>query len=338
MELLSKSSELEATCRQEDSQTEEQIGELLVRVRELENLNLAWRKCPDAPQPLERGSAQPLERGSAVVDPDRHIAYFSSGASVYAYEWQKEEWSKLPDSPWWYHTLAVVNGLLTAVGGGQFGSHTNSLLSLVGEGSKRKWEKHFPPMLTKRGSTVVVYSGKHLVVIGGVGDNGKVRTVEVMNTETREWFTASSLPFAPTSATVTIVGDNIYLVGGTGMTRLVLTCSLTALLQSCQPQPQTPSLWHRVADSPVYLSTCVSLDGKLVAVGGCDSDMNSTDAVYTYNPPTDSWKVISYMNTARRRCLTAVLPGDRLMVVGGYTTNSLGSKCAVVEIATLAVA
>ncbi len=279
-----------------------------------------------------------------MIDIDRHIAYFSFGASVYAYEWQRLEWSKLPDCPWWYHTLAVVNGLLTAVGDRQsLRIYTNTLLSLVGEGSKRKWEKHFPPMLTKRTCTAVVYSGKQLVVIGGDGDNGTVTTVEVMDTETREWFTASSLPFPLSLATVTIVGDSIYLVGGFDengtITRSVLTCSLTALLQSCQPhppQPQTPSLWHRVADTPVYQSTCVTLDGELVAVGGCDSDWNPTDAVYAYDPPTDSWNMISRMNTARQKCLAAVLPGDRLMVVGGFT--SWGSPCAVVEIATLAVA
>ncbi len=193
-------------------------------------------------------------------------------------------------------------------------------------------------MPTKRGFTAVVYSGKHLVVIGGEGGN---RTVEVMNTETREWFTASSLPLTLTltEATVTIVGDKIYLVGGydmSGMTTSVLTCSLTALLLSCQPQPQTPSLWHPVTDTPVYQSTCVTLDGEVVAVGGCDSDWNPTCAVYAYDPAKETWNVISHMNTPRRRCLAAVLPGDRLMVVGGST--SFRSDCAVVEIATLAVA
>ncbi len=77
MELLSESSELKVTHRQEDSQSEEQIGELLVRVRELENLNLTWRKCPEAPEPLVRESA--------VINIDRHIAYFSDYVSVYAY-------------------------------------------------------------------------------------------------------------------------------------------------------------------------------------------------------------------------------------------------------------
>ncbi len=120
-------------------------------------------------------------------------------------------------------------------------------------------------------------------------------------------------------------------------THLLTDCP-SPVLQPHPPQPQTPSLWHRGADTPAYLSTCVTLDGELVAVGGCDSDWNPTDAVYTYDPRTDSWNVISHMNTARWRCLAAVLPGDRLMVVGGFTTTSWGSECAEVEIATLAVA
>ncbi len=92
MELLSESSELQATCRQEDSQSEEQIGELLEIVRDLENLNVTWMKCPKAPSGLRRGSA--------VIDIDRHIVYFSNYSDrVYAYQWQRKEWSKLPDCP-----------------------------------------------------------------------------------------------------------------------------------------------------------------------------------------------------------------------------------------------
>ncbi len=334
MELLSESSGHEVTSRQEDSQREEQIRELLVKVRKLESLRLTWRKCQDAPEPLVRGSA--------AVDTDRHTVYFSDYRSIYAYEWQREEWSKLRDCPNYDYTLAVVGGLLTAVGGFQSWRCTNSLFSLVGDGSERRWEEHFPAMPTKRIWTAVVCSGKHLVVMGGE-DHNKLTTVEVLNTETRQWITASSLPFPLDQTSATIVGDNIYLVGGYDRYgkafRSVLTCSLTALLQSCQPHlltSQSPPLWHQVADTPAYRSTCVTLNGELVAVGGRDSSSIPTYSVYTYDPATDSWNVISLVNIARWRCLAVVLPGDRLMLVGGHTSRS-GSQIASVEIATLAV-
>ncbi len=331
MELLSESSGHEVTSRQEDSQREEQIRELLVRARKLESLRLTRWKCQDAPQPLARGSA--------AVDTDRHTVYFSDYRSIGAYEWQRERWSKLCDYPNYDHTLAVVGGLLTAVGGAQSIIYTNTLFSLVGDGSERRWEEHFTPMPTKRRWTAVVCSGKHLVVMGGE-ELVPLTTVEVLNTETRQWLTASSLPFPLSEASATIVGDNIYLVGGcdrSGWTRSVFTCSLIALLQSCQPHlltSQSPPLWHKIADTPAYVSTCVTLNGELVVVGGCDSSYIPTDSVYAYDPVTDSWNVISHMNIARWECLAVVLPGDRLMVVGGRTSRSY-SQIPPVEIATL---
>ncbi len=301
-----------------------------MRVR---SLRLTWRKCQDAPQRLARGSA--------AVDTDRHTVYFSHHTSMYAYEWQREEWSKLCDCPNHAHTLAVVSGLLTAVGGqsAQSGRRTNTLLSLIDDGSERRWEEHFPQMPTKRTWTAVVCSGKHLVVMGGIDPN-RLTTVEVLNTETGQWLTASSLLFPLSQASATIAGDNIYLVGGYDrggwLSGSVLTCSLTALLQSCHPHLPTsrsPPVWHQVADTPAYMSTCVTLNGKLVAVGGCHSFSTLTDSVYAYNPVTDSWNVISHMNIAQWGCLAVVLPGDRLMVVGGCTSNTYSSQTTSVEIA-----
>ena len=113
----------------------------------------------------------------------------------------------------------------------------------------------------------------------------------------------------------------------------VFTCSLTALLQSCQPQSlgaqvktlslaSGPKVWHQLADTPVTLSICASLHGRLLAVGGCDSDDKETTAIHMYNTTTNSWEVISHMATPRRQCLVAVLPHNELMVVGGFTLHS----------------
>ena len=72
----------------------------------------------------------------------------------------------------------------------------------------------------------------------------------------------------------------------------------------------------------------MSIHGRLLAIGGKDSDEKPTTAVHMYNPTTDSWEVISHMGTPRYNCIAAVLPDDQLMVVGGYinetaTTDSI---------------
>ena len=111
-------------------------------------------------------------------------------------------WSSLSQTPQSYCSLAVVSGLLTAIGGLLGGYVVNNLFSLTGEG---KWVEHFPHMPTKRYGITAVSSGKSLVVAGGGGvDHKLLHIVEVMDTETLQWSTASSLPFTFKNALATI--------------------------------------------------------------------------------------------------------------------------------------
>ena len=92
------------------------------------------------------------------------------------------------------------------------------------------------------------------------------------------------------------------------------------------------TVWHKLTDTPVTLSTCASLRGQLLAVGGCDSDDKKTTAIHAYNTTTNSWEVINHMSTPRYRCLVAVLPHNELMVVGGGTSGGITNS---VEIASI---
>ena len=311
------------------------------------NIHLRWRKSGRAPEKMRRGAA--------VVD--GRVVYFKSGGSsvVHAYDSPTQQWSTLPKCPQVDFSLAVVSGLLTAIGGMLSGEATNTLLSLTGEDRGRKWSKEFPPMPTKRWLTAAVCSANCLIVAGGTTGEGLLKdnlpTVEVMDTETCQWLTARSLPHPFGCASATICGDRLYLLGGcdtNDMTKSLLTCSVPDLLHPNQP-PSVPSLgerlkrallladqwqvWQKVADVPVYRSTCTTINGQLLAVGGWDSNCSATGAVYRYNPTSNSWEVISHMPTARDQCLVAVLPSSELMVVGGCPSTI--SKTDTVEIASV---
>ena len=262
------------------------------------------------------------------------MAYFGPDSSdqVFSYNSDTEEWSTLPECPRTDFTLTVVNDLVTAVGGSEF-FVSNTLFSLMEDGGRKKWVEHFPRMPTKRHSTAVVCSGKALVVAGGERYMFKLTTVEVMNTDTLQWSIARSLPCPLSGASATICGDRIYLVGGqdnnSTSTNCILTSSLTALLQS-----RTNSVWHLITDLPVSQSTCVTLNERLLAVGGVvqeDLEFVHTrlffyNGIYMYNPVTDFWEVTSRFTRARHSCLVIVLPGNKLMVVGGVTTNNYTTK------------
>ena len=305
------------------------------------SIKLRWRD----------GGRAPCKMCGSVAAVDGCVAYFYPGGmrhKIFAYNSTTKTWSELPKCPNHSVSLTMVNGLLTAIGGKTSNYVlTNSLLSLTD-----KWTKQFPPMPTKRSLTSAVCSGRSLVVAGGVGEeSNRLTTVEVMDTGTIQWSTAYSLPHSLCGELAMVCGDQVYMLGGfeqrgkyTKFTKSLFTCSLAALLQSCQPQSlgarlktlslaNRPQVWHQLADTPVTFATWVALHGRLLAVGGKDSDDKQTTAIHMYNTTTNSWEVISHMETPRRRCLVAVLPHNELMVVGGVAPH--GMTTDTTEIATI---
>ena len=274
-----------------------------------------------------QGRKAPCKMSKSVVNGS--VPYFRPDGTrqVYSYISTTDTWSRLPDCPIKYTTLAVVNGLLTSVGG----LNSNKLFSLTGEGRSRKWTEIFPPMITERDRATAVTTGRAFIVVGG-----SLTTVEIMNIETRQWSTAADIPQGMWSASATVCSDRVYMSQG----ELVITCSLPVLLQSChppifesqltKPSPQGP-IWSTVADLPVKESTLVSINNHLLAIGGYDSYYKPSTAARLYDQVNNSWQTISHLSTPRERCFAVVLPNNRIMVAGGFTTESLSSKTDTVE-------
>ena len=311
------------------------------RIRELQlekelKLTLKW-------EPLCEAAPCKMKRGSATVCGS--MAYFRPAFSrkLYSYNSDKEKWSTLLDCPQDHCILTVINGIVTVVGGGQSSSFTNKLLSLaVSKNRTWEWVEHFPHMKIKCRRTAVACSGKVLLVVGGEGEGDtKLDTVEVMDTDTLQWSTVSSLPHPLSDAIATVCGDRVYIIGGKdkggSYMKSVLNCSLNDLLKSQTME----SIWHEIASLPITLSTSVILNGQLLAVGGkyshldnraVDSKIKATNEIFLYDTKTNTWKVINCMSTPRYWCLAAVLPGNKLMVVGGcndFETNKVEIATAV---------
>ena len=190
---------------------------------------MIWREGKNAPEKMCRGAA--------VVH--GNTAYFRPRGSDKVYSYQnilgKEQWSQLPDNPNKNCVLAVIDGLLTSVGGNNNGD-INTLLSLTGEGMRKQWSEIFPPMPTPRRSVACITTEQSLVVAGGNGSGGFLYYVEVMNINTKQWTTVSPLPQTQYLLSATVCGDTLYLAGGFGSgyksSKSVFTCSLTDLLTS----------------------------------------------------------------------------------------------------------
>ena len=277
---------------------------------------------------------QELARGAAVVD--GNVAYFIHRDHpnwVCSYDSSSRKWSKLPYFPYKNSSLAIVKGLLTAIGGNKNSAPCNKLFTIPNDKSK-KWVEQFPPMLIKRSHTAAVATNECLIVAGGKSGSNPLDAVEVMDIQSLVWSMVASIPYPYAWASATICGEQVYVLGGfkegDAVTKSVLTCSLAKLLQSCR-ETSPDSVWLRIADVPVYQSTCAAVSGELVAVGGRDAEGKTISSVYQYNSTANSWNVISNMPTARTYCLVAVLPTNEMMVVGGFSSRAYSSLVDKVE-------
>ena len=290
---------------------------------------LSWSDGESAPRKMYREHNVIMD-GSSV--------YFQVNSDeVHTYNIINHRWSQLPSCRYQGSSLAVVNNMLTAIGGEDV--YVTGYRSLFSLENLKQWKEILPPMEVARTHSIAICTGTALIIAGGWNET----SVEVMNTGTQKWSSAAHLPEPLYNASATISGDRIYILGGYGAAyegvTSVFTCSLSTLLQSCNTDfPDGVSVWSKVADLPVTNSTCVSINGRLLAIGGIESGdrPTCTTAVYMYSSTADTWEVISHMQVARSHCYVAILPDNQVMVVGGRC-DPKGSKTNAVEFATTSI-
>ena len=283
------------------------------------------------------GGRAPFEMSRGAVVVNGNVAYFMHwNGKMSSYNSSSKRWRELPQCPYIRSSLAVINGQLVAIGGCEdmfkIQTYTNKLLSQM---QQESWVNAFPPMPTKRRDTTTTMLKEHLVVAGGASGpyaNEFINTVEVMDTKTLVWSTVASLPLRYSGASATICGDHLYVLGGwdyEGKTKSAVTCSMTKLLQSSSPS--SSSVWHRIADAPAYLSTCINVKGELLAIGGRNKEDKATAAIHKYNPVNNSWVLISNMPTVRCRSLVAVLSTEMMVIGGGVDPSRITNRVEIAE-------
>ena len=280
------------------------------------SLKLTWRQGKSAPENMRSFYGAAVALGN--------IAYFSAFKNVYSFE-LPDKWTKLQQCPYQLFGLAVINEQLTAIGGLNKPRHTtNILLSLKHGQSRSEWEQFLPPMPTARVCPASIATPTHLIVVGGGTStslySGFLSTVEVMDIETLQWSTASGLPQVIDYPKMTLCDEHLYLSDNNNT---LFSCSMEELLQSSKEPVSTDSInggsvWTRLTNIPVRkTSSLVTLGGRVLAITSKDCNCRLTGAIHCYNKATNSWSIIGKMPTPRYCVLSAVLPTNKLVVVGG---------------------
>ena len=95
--------------------------------------------------------------------------------------------------------------------------------------------------------------------------------------------------------------------------------------------------WRNVRELPVACSTLVAIGNRLLAVGGVLLSGPYSSQVYGFDSRSNTWSVMGRLGVQRSLPLVAVVPGNRLVVVGGLMPNySWGGtdRCDHVELFT----
>ena len=308
-----------------------------------------WKEAGRAPRGMIASCNAAVDgtTNTMYVNPPEASYVLTPRHKIYAFDSTNLTWYQLPNCPSHDCPSVIVGDLLTVIGGNQGSSVTNKLLSLTRESDGRahgqwKWSEEFPPMPTKRFGQTALNTGTVLIVAGGMGEERtRLKTVEVMNIETQQWFSVVDLLEPLLHSFSAVIGDHVYLQGGWGkdktFTKSVFTCSVTTLLLSRSSskslgtrlvsslaRSNRTTVWNRIANIPVADSTCASFGGKLLAVGGTqDSKDKPTSAIHMYSSSTNSWEIIGHMPTPRYWCYVAALCDDQLVVAGGMTDKGV---------------
>ena len=222
---------------------------------------------------------------------------------VIVYDIFTRKWATLPPYRAKFFAMTAINNQLVLVGGDEHGGDKIKVVGVWNVDNKQ-WTHPYPEMLIERSLCSAVVYRDWLVVAGGDGED--VSSVEVMNTNSKQWYAGPPTPIPWSYMRTAVVGDMCYFMGGViyeVSTSKVYTVSLFALttgLTSKESKKRKSPIWKEISGLQVTNSTPLSISGSLFAVGGMDKDHKAvTAAIHLYQPDTGEWVNVGNLPTPR---------------------------------------
>ena len=195
-----------------------------------------------------------------------------------------------------------------------------------------------------RHSTVLLPSGKVVVMGGERPDGTQIASVEVYDPATETWTEAADLPASRGNHTATMLNDGRILIVGGGGSSMVgvppgLNVTGTALLMDPSTLTVTAAGSLKVARG--HHQAALLPSGKVLVFGGATASAkpNTTKApalasAEIYDPATDTWSNAGSMVSPRFAAASAVLKSGKVLVLGGAHEEASWSSAEVFDPAT----
>ena len=239
-----------------------------------------------------------------------------SGYNILEYTIEGGQWREIETAVEGFG-MAVVNDQVIITGGqDRGGSLTNQVWVL--DSLTNTWTQPFPAMPTARVWSSAVGYQKWVLVVGGTGE----KFVVVLDTKSKQWYTASPLPSDASRPFLTVIQDTLYVV----WVKSAVSVSIPMLISDAMSQSQAsdstneprPTKWQSL-DTPTLHPAITSFHGCLLTVGALGTPSST---ISMYLPHNEQWLPVAQLPTPRRACTCVVLPEtEKMMVIGGWDEN-----------------
>ena len=208
-------------------------------------LKLSWRRGPDMPFVMSGYVQSVVVKGKVYVGGGSVDFGSYNDYIVMTYDISTGKWATLQQYRACDFAMTAINSQLVLVGGYECGNSIKVLR--VWDAEKKQWTHPYPEMHTARSRCSAVVYNEWLVVAGGwTGSRpgawkgsrpggwtgSRLSSVQVMNTNSKQWYAGPPTQTPWSCMRTAVVGDNCYFKGGLisgDSTDKVYTVSLSAL-------------------------------------------------------------------------------------------------------------
>ena len=279
--------------------------------------NLVWRECASIPVKMTLAK-------TAVIDGMVYVGGSNAEEQgdkyhVCKYDPVKNDWSILPPTPVIGFGVGKLNGKLVIISSGSKQVHVFD----------EDTQQSTLSMPTGLYFSLVVTHNTSLIVCGMTGESSPP-LMFIYCHQSSQWHSRAPPPlnFHTDFGSAVIVNDTYYIAEGAegelfqDSSPAVFSQPLSTLLD-----PNIPSTWQRMPDTPCHTSHLATTGGCLLALGGLHSACNILDnaevaadittAVHAFCPATSSWVKIGDLPDKRICSTITTLSTGELFLTGG---------------------
>ncbi len=196
------------------------------------------------------------------------------------------------------------------------------------------WMHPYPTIPTARHSCSAVAYNQWLVVAGGHSSDGyTLSCIEVLNTNSKQWYAGPTTPRPWSGMKTAVVGNIGYFMGDhTTSVYSVFLPALISQLNSADSGERDRQIWKEIPGLQLTYSAPLSISGSLFALGGEDKGIDPVTAIHLYHPNTGDWVKVGDLPSPRFDCTCVMIRDREVLVAGGYDENGYPSKTVYIAV------